>query len=97
MRLWLRRTLRRRLLSRLVDRDMMAMSQRRLAVGDHQRVEFDAHLAICPHCVHYLDSYAKTVQLEKAAFNGLDEPVPGDMPEELVKAIVAARAKEAGR
>ena len=66
-------------------------------LSSDQRFEFDAHLAICPHCVHYLDSYAKTVQLEKAAFTDLDEPVPADMPEELVNAIVAARGKDAGR
>ncbi|HEX6850253.1 MAG TPA: zf-HC2 domain-containing protein [Candidatus Polarisedimenticolaceae bacterium] len=58
-----------------------------------QRSEFDAHMAICPHCVNYLDSYAKTVRLEKAAFENLDEPVPTEMPEELVKAILAARGK----
>jgi anti-sigma factor RsiW len=58
-----------------------------------QRFEFDAHMAICPHCINYLDSYSKTVQLEKAAFESLDEPVPADMPEELVNAILAARGK----
>ena len=61
-----------------------------------QRFEFDAHMAVCPHCINYLDSYSKTIQLEKAAFEDLDEPIPQDMPEELVNAIVAARGK-AGR
>lgn len=58
-----------------------------------QRFEFDAHMAICPHCIHYLDSYSKTVQLEKTAFEDLDEPVPAGMPDELVSAILAARGK----
>lgn len=58
-----------------------------------QRFEFEAHLAICPHCIHYLDSYSKTVGLEKTAFENLDEPVPADMPDELVSAILAAREK----
>lgn len=58
-----------------------------------QRFEFEAHLAICPHCIHYLDSYSKTVHLEKTAFENLDEPVPADMPDELVSAILAAREK----
>src|SRR5882757_702982 len=33
--------LRRRLLARLVDRDVLAMGQWRAAVGEHERVEFD--------------------------------------------------------
>ena len=38
--------LRRRLLTRLVDRDVVAMRQRRLAVGDDQRVELDEAVAL---------------------------------------------------
>ena len=35
-----------RLFARLVDRDMPAMRQRRAAVGDNQRVEFDEAVAL---------------------------------------------------
>lgn len=58
-----------------------------------ERSEFDAHLADCPHCVAYLDSYRKTVELGKDAFDDLDAPVPPDLPGELVDAILAAREK----
>ena len=59
-----------------------------------ERTEFDKHLAECPWCVAYLDSYQKTVQLEKAAFSTLeDKPPPADAPEELVQAILRARAQ----
>ena len=58
-----------------------------------QRIEFDAHLSECPHCVSYLDSYRKTVEMGKDAFADPDASVPADFPEELVKAIVAARAE----
>src|SRR5207253_4650795 len=34
------------LLARLVDRDVVAMRQRRLAVGHHQRVELDETMAL---------------------------------------------------
>ena len=34
-------TLRRRRFARLVDRDVVAMRQRRLAIGDDQRIELD--------------------------------------------------------
>src|SRR4051812_42495834 len=39
------RALRRRLLARLVDRDVLAVRQRRRAVGNHQRVELDEAVA----------------------------------------------------
>jgi anti-sigma factor RsiW len=54
---------------------------------DGERALFDAHLADCPDCVAYLKNYEQTVRLEKDAFA---EP-PGDMPEGLIQAILAAR------
>jgi anti-sigma factor RsiW len=59
-----------------------------------ERAEFEKHLAECPWCVAYLDSYQKTIQLEQAAFSALeDAPVPPDVPEELVQAILRARSR----
>jgi anti-sigma factor RsiW len=56
------------------------------------RAEFEKHLAECPWCVAYLDSYRKTIQLEQAAFAADDNaPPPADAPEELVQAILRAR------
>lgn len=60
---------------------------------DHQRVAFDAHLAECSACVAYLKSYERTVALGKDAFADPDAPVPTEVPDELVKAILAARTK----
>ena len=56
-----------------------------------QRAELDAHLAECPDCVAYLESYETTVKLGKRAFADLDAPAEGELPERLVRAIVAAR------
>jgi anti-sigma factor RsiW len=57
-----------------------------------ERAEFDKHLAECPWCVAYLDSYRKTIQLEQAAFSmPKDVPPPADAPEELIQAILRAR------
>lgn len=53
--------------------------------------EFDRHLAVCPSCVAYLDSYRKTMALGKAAFDCPDDAVPQSVPDELVRAILAAR------
>jgi anti-sigma factor RsiW len=61
-----------------------------------ERAEFDKHLAECPWCVAYLDSYRKTIQLEQAAFAASqDEPAPADAPEELIQAILHARSRSA--
>jgi anti-sigma factor RsiW len=58
-----------------------------------ERAEFEKHLAECPWCVAYLDSYRKTLQLEKAAFHAEDEPPPADAPRELIEAILQARGR----
>lgn len=55
-----------------------------------QRAEFERHLAICPPCVAYLKSYEQTIKLGKCACSDADEKPP----EELIKAILAARAKQ---
>jgi anti-sigma factor RsiW len=55
------------------------------------RVKFDHHLGVCSNCVKYLDGYKAVMALGKAAFDTSDEPVPDDVPEGLVKAILAAR------
>ncbi|HET7232633.1 MAG TPA: zf-HC2 domain-containing protein [Longimicrobium sp.] len=49
---------------------------------------FERHLSLCPSCRHYVDSYRRTVALEKDAFpeEELDQP-----PAELVDAILAIR------
>jgi anti-sigma factor RsiW len=59
-----------------------------------ERSEFEGHLAECPWCVAYLDSYRKTILLGKAAFadSGEDSP-PADAPEELIQAILHARSR----
>jgi hypothetical protein len=59
------------------------------------RAEFDRHLAECPWCVAYLDSYKKTIQLARAAFAAAeDAPPPRDAPEELIQAVVCARSRD---
>jgi anti-sigma factor RsiW len=61
-----------------------------------ERAEFEKHLAECPWCVAYLDSYQQTIRLEQAAFSAPeDAPVPANAPEELVQAILRARPRSA--
>jgi hypothetical protein len=54
---------------------------------------FDWHMAACAPCVAYLESYAQTIRLGKMALGGADEPVPAEVPEELVAAILASRRR----
>ncbi len=62
-------------------------------LAESERTTFEEHLAECDACVIYLKSYAETVRLGKAASNDFDESVPAAVPEELVRAILSARAK----
>jgi anti-sigma factor (TIGR02949 family) len=54
-----------------------------------EREVFEAHLAACPPCVVYLETYQETVRLGKAACS--DPALPDEVPEELVQAILASR------
>jgi len=57
-----------------------------------ERESFDAHVEACPECLNYLDSYRATVELGKSVCGTRpDGPVPDDVPEALVHAILAAR------
>lgn len=58
---------------------------------EDQRARFETHLSVCPACVVYMNTYIETVRLGKAACATLEGPVPDDVPEELVRAILAAR------
>ncbi len=60
-----------------------------------ERAEFKEHLARCAPCVRYLKSYKETVKLGKAVFTHPEDSVPTDVPEELVQAILSARATRA--
>jgi len=58
-----------------------------------ERAYFEAHLAECPDCVAYLQTYEMTIMLGKAACSHPDDPVPAAAPEDLVRAILAARRR----
>ena len=58
-----------------------------------RRMVFDRHIAACRDCQNYLGSYKQTMQLSKLAMTQPEDSVPGDVPEALVSAVLAARAK----
>jgi anti-sigma factor RsiW len=57
-----------------------------------ERAVFESHLAICPDCVSYVESYRLTIELGRQACDPEAE-LPEDVPSELVDAILASRAK----
>lgn len=54
---------------------------------------FEEHLAICPDCVAYIDSYQKTIDLAKDAILNPETPVPDEVPEDLIKAILTTKSR----
>jgi len=56
-----------------------------------ERLTFGIHMSLCRNCANYLRTYKQTIAASKAAFADPDAQVPGDVPEELVAAIMAAR------
>jgi len=63
------------------------------ALAEEQRAAFNEHLAACPSCVSYMKSYVQAVEIGRRALRETDEPVPADVPEALVQAILAARSR----
>jgi anti-sigma factor RsiW len=53
---------------------------------------FERHLSVCPNCQRYLTQYRDAIALGRTAFDDLTATVPPEVPEDLVAAILAARA-----
>ena len=56
-------------------------------LAEANRVIFEEHLAECPDCVAYVQSYEMTVKLAQAE----RETGPSQLPQDLIRAILAAR------
>ncbi|MDB5299645.1 MAG: Anti-sigma factor [Phycisphaerales bacterium] len=52
--------------------------------------EFDRHLEACGACASHVGASRVTLQLSRSAVQRLDDPRPEDVPESLVRAIIAA-------
>ncbi len=55
------------------------------------REVFELHLSRCDNCHEYLAQYKHTVDCERRAFESAPAPLPADVPEELIQAILKAR------
>ena len=54
---------------------------------------FERHLELCANCRRYLEQYGQTIAAGQGAFTGPDAELPADVPDELVRAILAARQR----
>ncbi len=62
-------------------------------LGAEERAVFERHLDACPGCLNYLETYRETVRMGRCLCDDPEAPVPEDVPDELVRAILAARAR----
>ena len=60
-----------------------------------RKSEFERHLAACPSCRNYIQTYRDAIVLEKRAFHDSAEALFEEAPEELVAAILAVYESEA--
>ncbi len=58
-----------------------------------QAAAFRQHISDCPPCINYLETYRDTLELEKRAYEE-QEALFEEAPENLVKAILAARGED---
>lgn len=72
---------------------LMSYLDRELSEAAHS--DFEGHIGDCPSCATYLDQYRETVRLGKTICADPAGPVPEDVPEQLVAAVLAARRHEA--
>lgn len=60
---------------------------------DRQKSVFEFHLRICRECRDYLAAYKHTIEIGRAVLAPSDDPVPEDVPEDLIAAILDARER----
>jgi len=58
-----------------------------------RREAFDSHLAECPSCERYTRTYLAAMRIVRLAVGCGRDPVPDDVPEELVQAVLSARGR----
>jgi anti-sigma factor RsiW len=62
-------------------------------LDERLRTDFDQHLAVCANCATYLAQYRETVAAGRLAFDDENAPLPREVPDDLVRAILASRKR----
>ena len=52
---------------------------------------FEWHMRMCRECREYLAAYRRSMEITRTVLGADDDPVPDDVPEDLVTAILDAR------
>ncbi len=58
---------------------------------EKQRRTFEFHLRVCRECRDYLTAYKRTIEISKRAFEHSDSQIPCTVPDDLIRAILAAK------
>jgi anti-sigma factor RsiW len=93
IRRWLKGSMLKRMHRMITCKEFEDFVQRYLDGGltDLQRSLFERHMRVCRECREYLAAYQRTMELGRAVLPSSDEPVPDDVPEDLIRAIIDAR------
>ena len=54
------------------------------------RIRFNFHLLMCPDCPKYIQEYKNTIALGKKIFETSDDEAIGNVPDEILQAIMGA-------
>ena len=58
------------------------------------REAFEHHLDLCSNCVRYLAQYRQSIELGRRALDASSVELPCDVPEDLVRGILAALRRD---
>ncbi len=56
-----------------------------------QKSIFELHLRLCRECREYLAAYRRSMEIGRAVLPSPDDPLPADVPEDLITAILESR------
>ena len=73
--------------------DEFIMSYLDGSLAPRERRLFERHIWLCRECREYLAAYKRTIEIGKAVFREPLGPVPDDVPDDLVDAVLSARRK----
>ena len=62
-------------------------------LSPEKRAAFDAHLERCPSCQSYVRTYLEASKLARAVLRADAQGLPTDVPEGLVRAVLAAQGE----
>ncbi len=62
-------------------------------LADASARRFERHMKICRECREYLEAYKTSLELGKRVLGPPGAPLPDDVPEDLIKAILDSRRR----